>query len=1159
MKVILFAVSAIACGGAATLAAGPVRELVGDPEPPIPIERIDKPFGGHVSLRRALLPNAGITRDEGESLDLKPFQPGKRHVAEDETRDADDCVPEYWKSFQFFAKDRLDRNGHFDGGNRLRALAHRAQMPIARLGSGSQDRVKGASLGVGEMPLVATGAWVNLGPSSQLPSQSLYNGPSPLSGRVNAVAYDPTNSAIMYAGTAGGGVWKSANYGQSWTPLSDNWPYLCVSSIAIDPHNPQTIYAGTGDFAGLMPYSFGIMKSTDGGLTWTNLGKSQFGATAVSRILIDPDNSQLVTVTTGRGYDFSSGAWGDWFHGGSLDGEQGGIWQSTDGGTIWSKTSAPDADWCGIDFTTVDSNGKRSYWAAGTLPQNGYLGVVYLSSDRGATWALAATNNAENIGIDIACSKIDHNTVYVLAPDSYPGGFPPYDQGTSSTIFKTTDAGLSWNDIGGGFPYSSSLPGLDGTNYNWSQGFYDFAIKTSTLSVNGVESDAVYVGLITVAMSQDGGQTWGDLGQCYSYNPNTGGSFAQLHVDQHAFAVSPTDPNTVLIGNDGGVFQAQYQPLAQGSIFSSLNKAGLITTQFYKIAVNPTSTYDVLGGAQDNGSPMYRGSTGNWETITGGDGGGCAIDPINPKIQYTSAEGPTIAYTPDGWQSGAYISDSSVFSNEPRAFVAPLAIGPKEELYTATDHLWRWTSTGGWVGDLGKQPLGQYVRTIATCQGSTRIYTGSQDGQIWTTPDAGATWREIDTALPPMPVVTLSPSSVNACDLLVGFAGYGLPHLWRCINTSAGSVAWTDVDGSGTAGLPDSPVNSIVRDPVDPSHTWYAGTDVGVFVTRNSGLTWSDMTTQAGLPNVQVTDLQTGNGNLYAATYGRGIWRIHLEDPASVKISAVYAPSELIGSTPAHVSVSLSAPAPFGGQIVNFVSSGAALYIPHSATVPNGSTSTSVNFSTLPVSATTPVTITVSCNGTKSATVNLMPGALLSVGSPTPVVGGVAFNATVSLTGATPTAATLAVVPGAMVATGPTVSVPAGAYSAPLSVSATPVYAPILRSFQVRYLTITKTSTFLVDPPSIQAFTVSPSSVRSGDAAVGRVVLNGPAPVHGWAIKLLSSSSGVKPPGVIVIPEGSTYLQFPVSTAKGFNGQATISAVPSLWGAGATAALSVTP
>jgi hypothetical protein len=360
-------------------------------------------------------------------------------------------------------------------------------------------------------------------------------------------------------------------------------------------------------------------------------------------------------------------------------------------------------------------------------------------------------------------------------------------------------------------------------------------------------------------------------------------------------AINPNNPNDLLVGCDGGVFRLAYNPTANTWTFSSLN-VPLGITQFYTIACHPTDPTRLLGGTQDNATPaLLGGSLINWGDVAGGDGAACDINPLTPDTQYASSQNLSIYETTDNWTTEGYIS-SSDFLSDNRAFIAPLILDKTDptKLYAATDYLYRRDDTTGvWTGRLGPG-FGQllsstaYVQTIALSPtNGSYIYTGSADGEGWMTTDAGASWTQINSAgggggtisLPNFAITSLSVSPSDPKNILVGLSGTGTTHLWQCADTTAGAArTWKDVSGAGASGLPDIPLNAIARDVDDPLNTWYVGTDVGVFLTKDRGTTWQNATQPLGLPNVQVSALASVPGTRYleAGTFGRGVWRIKM-------------------------------------------------------------------------------------------------------------------------------------------------------------------------------------------------------------------------------------------------------------------------------------------
>lgn len=682
------------------------------------------------------------------------------------------------------------------------------------------------------------GGWEFMGPVNLPVPYRIYYGQGTTSGRVNDVAFDPSNPNVYYLAAATGGIWKTIDGGQTWTPLSDDWPSLATNSVVVHPTNSNVVFAGTGDWNGGYPYSFGLQKSEDGGETWRTIGGSQFGNLAIRRIMIDPDNPNRMLIATGKGNAY----WGY-------------IWRSLDGGETWSVSLSTYAAWSDIEYSAPYPNGGRWYYASGL----DYGGQVWRSGDRGATWTRLTTplSSAFQGSVEIAASKVDRATVYLLA-------------GVPRKIYKSTDAGATWTDITAGFPNGNN-------NYNWSQHTYDFYIETSWRMLNGTPIDVVYVGLIDMVQSPDGGSTWQSVGLTYTNN-------ALTHNDQHIARVNPNNPDQLLIGNDGGVYLFNYNPTTNTWSFNtSLNKF-LGVTQFYKGDFHPTNLARMIGGTQDNATPASTGDLQNWRNVGGGDGGFCAIRPDNPNVQYATSQYLGVYRTTNNWSSSTSISPS--VGNDRVAFIAPIALRTDNPnfLYAGTNYLWRYSqSANSWTARLGGQELSVSgtVRHIAVApsHGDT-IYTGSNNGELWMTRNGGTTWTQINTGSPGLPnrfirYIVVHPA--NPTKVFVALSGTGTPHVWRCDNTEANPRVWVSLDGSGPNGLPDIPAQAIALHPAAPDSAMYVATDVGVFFTPGDSI-WYNVTAARGLPNTQVNDLKVvpGQRALYAVTWGRGIWRLPL-------------------------------------------------------------------------------------------------------------------------------------------------------------------------------------------------------------------------------------------------------------------------------------------
>ncbi len=674
--------------------------------------------------------------------------------------------------------------------------------------------------------------WEFVGPRNLGVPYRTYFGLPPVTGRVNALAYHPTQEGVYYMGAPQGGLWRSTDFGATWQPLGDSWQFLQVACIAIHPTNPDIIYVGTGDFQGRMrPFSIGIMKSTDGGQTWQSIGAAQFGYKCVSDILIDPENPDIIVACTG---------WGPYQN---VPGE---IWRSTDGGATWTQVNPVSAIWSDMAMGARDpSTGIRYYYAVG----HGNPGRVLRSSDRGATWTvLTPPFSGNQRALRIAASPTNPNRVYLMS-------------GNASQVWRSDNAGNSWTALN---------PTEDGGFY---QSWYDAHLHVSQDSAS---NDVIYLGLVDL-VQRTGTGTWRSI--AYGFTES-----ALIHVDQHAFAINPRNPNEALAGNDGGVYRLVYNPSTGTVSYTSLN-ANLGITQFYAADFHPTDPNRMLGGAQDNSTPSANGNLNSWRNVGGGDGGYCAYNPNNPNIQYATYQYLGVLRTTSNWSRSSNISPD--IGSDRVAFIAPIAIHPAQPSYllAGTNYLWRWDeTTRTWTARLGNQQLsvnGVVISIAGAPSDANVIYTGSNQGELWMTTNGGSNWRQINAGNPSLPNRAITAIAVhpnNPYKIYVALGGTGAPHVWRCDNTLANPVQWVNISGSGSAALPDIHANTLAIDPSAPDRILYVGTDIGMFYTLDGGTTWRNGTAPLGLPNVQVNTLKVvpGTGYLMAATYGRGMWRIRL-------------------------------------------------------------------------------------------------------------------------------------------------------------------------------------------------------------------------------------------------------------------------------------------
>jgi photosystem II stability/assembly factor-like uncharacterized protein len=785
----------------------------------------------------------------------------------------------YKEAYLYWLRQRAYPNDTVDWKAYAAAYVRRALMPIAKF-----KLAPGLAPGI---TAITQPQWEFVGPHNLPVPYELYYGQGTTSGRVNDVAFDSSENGAMYIATAGGGVWKRTKQADStwqWTPLSDNWKNLKTSSVAVDPSHPKRVFVGTGDFdGGASAYGYGVQRSTDGGQNWTLIASKELDGLSTRRILIDPDMPDVITVAAGRN---------------SSESRPGKLLRSDNGGNTWQEINpstvpgAKPADWQDIKCGKKDSNGKRWCYAVGAS----IGGEVLRTNDHGQHWdkIYPPLNSRYQQSLAVATSQKDPETIYLLS-------------GTDEIILRSDSHGDRWESITRGFP--SCL--ANQSDYNWSQSDYDFYIETSLNPESN--QDVIYVGLIDIVASLDGGQTWVSVGKTFQND-------ALTHNDQHSLVVNPRNPNELLVGNDGGVYEVTFDPTNKSWTFQTDLNARLGLTQFYRLAVHPTDSSVMVGGAQDNASPVSTGDVENWKNVGGGDGGFSAISAAVPATQYATTQGLEIYRTLDQWTSwdidnadhccityAETINGQRVtWKGDPTGFIGPIALDPNHQdiLYAGTNYLWRWNGTN-WATHLGDQLLAlppnpkvtpdnwDTISTIAVAPSdSKRIYTASQTGQLWMSTSSGASgsWKQVKgPTLPAFWITGIAVHPTNPDTILITFsgtAGKTSPHpghVWRCSNMSSATPRCSNISGTALGQLPNIPANTLVIDPKSPDMVYYAGTDVGVFVTKNGGITWADFGNSLGLPNVQVNYLmlQEKAQYLFAATFGRGIWRIKLPSPSS--------------------------------------------------------------------------------------------------------------------------------------------------------------------------------------------------------------------------------------------------------------------------------------
>ena len=811
------------------------------------------------------------------------------------------------KRDEWFYKQRSSVNGHIPPGAHYKAFQHMQRMMAAEGklilrpdGSYAAVAPEGALTPFGAV----TNTWASIGPT---PTTGGFF--SPVTGRVTTIAVDPSDSTgnTVLIGGAQGGIWRSTDAGTTWKAVGDQNASLAMGSIAFAPSQTSTVYAGTGESAGIgfdIYYGAGVLKSTDHGQTWTQtctvpsvtcpfigpyqdvtpFGFFTLGGTRISYVAVNPSNAQMVLV--GAQTQFAEGT-------------TEGVYCSDNGGSTWSII-LPDemSTFVGFASSTVAYAALGNPYGNSQGAPNG--NGIYKATAIGSTCStvhfarltsptLPAQSSMGRIDLGIAPSDAG-NTVYASISDASNASQ------LNLGIFVSTNGGTSWTQ--------TSAPDI--CHY---QCWYDNVIK-----VDPNNKSLVYFGGSSirdssgnpewVIRSTDGGASWS------SVIPSAQGP-GLPHVDNHAIAFFklPSGKVRMYLGNDGGVWRTD-DAEAPAVTWTNLNDSTLTLTQFYpSISINASSPAISFGGTQDNGSQNFQGGNAWVDNQLCGDGGTTAVDAVIPSTVYIGcATGyPVNASYQNGVIGSFSAAVNGINPNDSSSFIPPMVVDPSvgnvlyfgtTNLYQSADAAVTWTLIAGVVGS------NDYISAIAVAPtDSSVVYTGAFSGRVFifanVTLGNFASWNDITQNLPTRAVtaIAVDPADTTGHTAYVAFSGFSFLNTNFGINdpkghifkTTDGGNTWTDVSCSvispsscatpQATDLPNLPVNDVVIDPDLPG-VIYAATDLGVFVGNCTAMpcTWSTLAT--GLPRAAVLSLRLHEPSrtLRAATHGRGIWDINLNN-----------------------------------------------------------------------------------------------------------------------------------------------------------------------------------------------------------------------------------------------------------------------------------------
>ena len=724
---------------------------------------------------------------------------------------------------------------------RLAAANRSAKLHRGRRGSPGLPGGK-----VSKMQVVGNTAWEERGPDD-------------VGGRTRAIMFDPNDpqNEKVWAGGVAGGLWYTNDItdpNEPWHNVDDFWSNLAISSIAYDPTDPMTFYAGTGE--GFFNFDAlrggGVFKSSNGGTTWDQL-PSTTGPTwqRVQDIVVTDLGTVLAATRAGDGVQRSD--------------DGGDTWTPVlDAGTGASTSSAADLE--------IAANG-HIYATMGLFSTDG----VWKSDTDGVTWEKLNTgaNGFPTSGfyrIEIALAPSDSNRIYAVTQTS----------GSSNGVggmYRSVDGGANWT----GITPPVDCDGGIGADFTRGQAWYDLI-----LAVKPDDEDVLLAGGIDLFRSDNAGTSaaWNQMSVWITRGTCPG--VPVVHADQHAIVFRPGTTTEAVFGTDGGIYYSA-DVTQNPPVFVKRNN-GYNVTQFYAVAQSPTDGSNLLlGGTQDNGTPKLNaaGVSGQVADVTGGDGAFTHVNQTTNVLAMASNQylnwhrslngGNTFSYI-GGIAGGSFINPSDLDEDTNHLFFSysNSAIGRLNNLIgpgnvTAT--------TFGPVGGFGNTVTHLRNSEYSPASKST-VYLGSGAGRIFRVQEAqqaapAPAWSELNTT--PLPTGAISCIELGASEdtLIVTFSNYGISSVWY---TTDGGTNWDNLDAGSN--LPDMPVWWALLDPFDPQALLIA-TEAGLWFTEDITANPVVWTAEADIPITRAVMLKyrSSDNQLLLGTHGRGLWTATISAP----------------------------------------------------------------------------------------------------------------------------------------------------------------------------------------------------------------------------------------------------------------------------------------
>jgi photosystem II stability/assembly factor-like uncharacterized protein len=709
-------------------------------------------------------------------------------------------------------------------------------------------------------------------------------GPDTRSGRCTDVWGVTGNPNILYAAFATGGFWKSDDAGKTWHSLFDKEATQSIGNFALAPSNPDIIYVGTGEaniFRASLP-GIGMYKSTNAGKTFTHIGLENTGT--IARVVVHPKNANIVYVAA------SGNEW--------TNNKDRGVFQTTDGGKTWKNILFENEKSGCIDLVMDPSDPQILYasmWNrirkrfSDPMPEDG--DYIYKTTDAGKTWkkivkGLPDTKMTGRIGL--AVSHSNPNVLYAFVDDHTikrdpkPGETDSYERKVQKVviggaIYRSNNKGESWEKMGEVHDFFKPFSGT----YGW---------VFSQIRVHPKNENRIYAFGVQKGISEDAGKTW----KVWEPADTTGD---WTHGDNHAMWIDEDNPDRMIVGNDGGVTLTYNGGIKWKNFFDKIP-----TTQFYTLAYDMQTPFNVFGSVQDEGtmSSNINNTFGKpqdtllkkWDYAPGGEGTQIAVDPVNANIVYSSTYYGRLMKTDMSKDEKEAVTRFSLFDvgriDSLRGEWLAGTIMSKynnKVIYHGLQHLYKtedagetWKRISDDLSYNNKSRMGVYpyliyhqaITAIAEGDKPGILYSGTDDGRVWFTTNDGANWKEITKGLPfNKHVAKIVASKFKASRVYVVLNDRRTENntVYMYVSDDYGST-WKSI----ASNLPSSPANVIAEHP-DHANILFCGTDFGIYMSKDAGKSWFAL--NGNIPvSVSVNDLfiHPRDKKLVIGTYGRGVY-----------------------------------------------------------------------------------------------------------------------------------------------------------------------------------------------------------------------------------------------------------------------------------------------